>query len=388
MDWINLVIGAIIGWAMPYVIVKVRDIFHASWVWVAERMRKKIKIDGIKKVLSVHNPNDGLRVYKSTFASAENSGVCLLTKDEWLLDRIIPPFEKSVVRISAEDSLAYVQTDELLRTSDSKIFNGNICVVRSVPNDSGTAWELGNSDYYSYAHFRRKVLLSKYSPSFLLRGNVRRWLQNPLEVILAGMESIAVGASVALVHDAEEGEKEVLLHVRSKDVFVEPNMWSVLPCFGVETNKRMGYESDFGVLQYNFIRELGEELFGIPEIICSSNKYHPDWFVKHQNISKVVDDWKLGRFSLHLLGISIDPWNPSVHFSFVAYARELRFWNNYCKEGSLSWEVAHNRQGTPIVKFFKLSDQLLERSEGCAMTETSKFLISRMLEVMRVKHNS
>lgn len=384
MDWLNLLIGAVIGWAMPYIITGMRNASRVLYLWGAKQMKGRVRVDIIKKVLSLHNPKDGLTLYNDVFVKKCNRGeLCLLTKDEWMINQVISPFEKCIVKMADEKNLMDEQADETVGVKGSKIFNGNICVVRGVPHGIKGEWTLESCDYYSYAHFRRKVLFSKYIPNFLLRGEVGAWLKNPLNVILDKSEAIAVGASVALVHDIEHGEKEILLHVRSKDVFVEPSMLSVLPCFGVESNRRMGYESVFGVLQYNFIRELGEELFGIPEIVCANDKYHPDWFVKHESISKVIEDWKAERFRLHLIGICIDPWNPSVHFSFAACSKELRFWNKYYKDGSLSWEVAHNRQGNPIVCFFKLSEQLLEQSEGNPMTGTTRFLISRLLNIMK-----
>lgn len=396
IDWLNLIIGAFLGWALPNLFKKGRDLSRIMFLWIIKQMEGKVKVDIKKKTLSLLAPQYSLKLYNDTSIKTKNNSICLLTKDEWLFDKVISPYEECFVNMADDDKLAEKmaekvadkQTDKEVKSNNSNFFNGSICVIQSPLDNLTSIWKLTNCEYYTYARFKRKVLLSQHIPNFLLFGNVRAWLNDPLKVIAEKREAIAIGASVALVQDKEDGRKEILLNLRSKDVFVEPNMWSVLPCFGVETNIRMGHKSKFEILQYNFIRELGEELFGIPELIHPNGKYDPNWFVKHENIRMVIDDWDAEKFSLHLLGISIDPWNPSVHFSFMAYSKELNFWTKYCKDGTC-WEIADNWQGEPIMRFFDLSEDLLEPSKEKPKTETSRFLISRILNVMKTppSHN-
>lgn len=75
-----------------------------------------------------------------------------------------------------------------------------------------------------------------------------------------------MGATAVLLDQGNQ-TCNVLLQRRSNEGIVDAGKLSFVPVFGLEPNATPARRSDLGLLQYNLLREFGEELFDIPELV-------------------------------------------------------------------------------------------------------------------------
>lgn len=384
MNWIELFIGALIGCIVTIAREHLVDIIQKIYIVYIDRKRSsmnhKLLINITKKYINESSfflPKDN-----------DNNEICLFTSRDWIKEIPLSPSTDGPIIVSDIEKNNKHASSEV-SFGNARLFQGTICTVADYNNENESPWILASLDYFSYAKFRKQMMRVQRFRFFRPSRLVRQWLKNPLTAINEKKLPIAVGGTVALVQQGDLG-LEMLVHRRSSEVFVEPNMLSFLPTFGMEKNTSNMNSSKFGILQHNFLRELGEELFGIPEVIQNDGYYDPDWFLKIEHISDVVKDWKNNKFQLRILGISIDPWNPSVHFSLEAFSPIKSYWSQYMKKGKASWEISRHESGNIEASFIALDCVAGKTLSTGIATETSRFLLSRLLEKHMIpkEHNT
>lgn len=301
----------------------------------------------------------------------------LLSRPEWIKRQILLPGDVCPAALVEMNRDVKRVTKRRIARVDSRIFEGVICRAVEPPDPGGVSpkWLLANATYDEYVDFAIHVANGKFRRSWLIPTVARKWILDPESEIVSGDHVVAVGSTVALV-EFESTEPFVVLHRRSSQVFTEPGMVSLLPVFGVEPNRIGGFASRLGLLQHNFLRELGEELFGVPELVGSTpmKSYDPDWFLSHPAIAPVLVNWEIGAFDLYYLGAAIDVWNPSVHFSLVAVARSGRLWSEMLRDSRASWEIAVDKRGYAelAVRPMNSPETIASLRSGSA-TETTRF---------------
>lgn len=374
---VELLVGAILGTIVGLILQSLRNYTSRAISKIKNSrilvyLRYNIRAKKLRKLL---DQAEGCFYSPKTL---KGRSIQLLTCEKWIQERILLPYGESPIVLLENDK--YNNKNSTLHfdnnVSVARLFDGKICKIASYNDDK--KFIVSSIKYQEYVAKKLQVdnsLITTSKSTRLLVKETHNAMNHPDQLIV-------LGATVALVQ--RTGNKyESLIHTRSSNVFVDPEKISFLPTFGVEDNRVGDISSKFGLLQHNIIREIGEEIFGNEEMV-DNLKYDPDWFINSSNMQSLIKDWEQEKFVLKLLGISVDPWNPSVHFSLVAVSEIESFWTEYLKTGSLSWEID---KSTPPY-FITINEEAEETMSQLTATETSRFLLKLLQNIFSQKKNT
>jgi hypothetical protein len=194
-------------------------------------------------------------------------------------------------------------------------------------------------NYYSYVSFGDKVLRESDSiggkkPYLSAVGRFSQALQS-------AQGPTVVAAATTCVFESDKGPVTVL-HRRSSSVVNGRGMYAVTPVFGIEPNYSGTEKSRFGVVVYNVLKEVLEELFGVAEIKLSNDRPHapdPDWMFATEEGRRLVAELEEGRLSLSCSGACIDLTDGSLILAVTAHFRDPAFLARLKREARGSYEA-------------------------------------------------
>ncbi len=194
-------------------------------------------------------------------------------------------------------------------------------------------------NYYSYVSFGDKVLRESDStvgkkPYLSAVGRFSQALQS-------AQGPTVVAAATTCVFESDKGPVTVL-HRRSSSVVNGRGMYAVTPVFGIEPNYSGTEKSRYGVVVYNVLKEVLEELFGVAEIKLSNDRPHapdPDWMFATDAGRRLVAELEEGRLSLSCSGACIDLTDGSLILAVTAHFRDPAFLARLKREARGSYEA-------------------------------------------------
>lgn len=206
-------------------------------------------------------------------------------------------------------------------------------------DESAGLLRVARCNYYSYVSFGDKVLRESDST----RGKkpylhaVGRFSQ----ALRSTQGPTVVAAATTCVFESDKGPVTVV-HRRSSSVVNGRGMYAVTPVFGIEPNYSGTEKSRFGVVVYNVLKEVLEELFGVAEIKLSNDKPHapdPDWMFATDEGRRLVAELEEGRLSLSCTGACIDLTDGSLILAVTAHFRDPAFLSRLKREARGSYEA-------------------------------------------------
>ncbi|WP_328654986.1 hypothetical protein OG598_14815 [Micromonospora sp. NBC_00330] len=382
LNVILLVVGGITGVAAD----RCYDAALRWWLRLrtgrAHERLAEVRRDGTLQAtaLALHEPRVPSLVPYVLDVAGKSLKLPILIREEWLVDRRLDPESDDFMRMASGSDNRFPSRplQHLIVSAQTNVFEGQICYVMEHPEewDAHRPWIMGVCPYSAYAAFFREI---EADPRrwFGIRNRRRRirLFADPLAAIKKRERPIVVGATVILAERRPDGA-HVLLQRRSMEVFVDPGAASFIPVFGLEPNCIGDTQSGLGLLQYNFLREVGEELFNLPELhdAASVPRLNPDWLRMMKPIADIETEWRAGQVQFSVLGCGVDLCNPSIHFVAVAWHDAVEGWSHLLAEARGNWEVAVGAAGSTSLRFVRLDGGELERLvlDG-ELTPTSAF---------------
>ena len=302
----------------------------------------------------------------------------ILSGQDWISVSQLDATSEALIKFdpSAKSRFETLRTRSTKRLAlrGARIYEGQICYVSEYNPTGRPTWTVGVCSYAAYASFLLELEAKGLSKSYVTRSR-RRLFSDPLATISEGVRPVAVGATVALV-DGHSRPYSVLLQRRSSEVIVDAGKLSFVPVFGLEPNATSARRSHLGLLQYNVVREFGEELFDLPELIelSRSGRINPDWIRTIEPISNLENSWQSGDVDFYTLGTGIDLLNPSLHIVIAGVSRNPEGWLSLLAEASGNWEIAGARVGSPSLLSVELeSAELAKYVNENQLSSTSVF---------------
>lgn len=206
-------------------------------------------------------------------------------------------------------------------------------------DDAAGLLHVARCNYYSYVSFGEKVL--RESDSTRGRKPYLRTVDRLGEAFRSAQGPTAVAAATTCVFESGT-EPVTVLHRRSTSVVNGRGMYAVTPVFGIEPNFSGAETSRFGVVVYNVLKEILEEVFGVDEIKLSNNRPqapHPDWIFTTEAGERLVAELDEGRLSLSCTGACVDLTDGSLILAVTAHFRDPAFLARLKLEARGSYEA-------------------------------------------------
>lgn len=163
-------------------------------------------------------------------------------------------------------------------------------------------WELLKA--LGKGHRRRKGGLSGLSKELSLRRRLHKIVDDPVR---SGHGRSAALACSTLVVFNDGREWRVLLRQRSSTVAVHRQLYHVIPSFMMQP-LMSSYEREYSVV-HNVLREFGEELFDIDELVRDEGHVAFDWFYEQPPVRHLRELLDSGEAQLLLTGLAVNLLN-------------------------------------------------------------------------------
>lgn len=206
-------------------------------------------------------------------------------------------------------------------------------------DDSSGLLRVARCNYYAYVSFGEQVL--RESDSTKGKKPYLHAADRFGQALRSAQGPTAVAAATTCVFESDTGPVTVV-HRRSSSVVNGRGMYAVTPVFGIEPNFSGSETSRFGVVVYNILKEILEELFGVAEIKLSNNRPHaphPDWIFTTDEGKRLVAELEEGRLSLSCTGACVDLTDGSLILAVTAHFRDPAFLARLKLEARGSYEA-------------------------------------------------
>jgi hypothetical protein len=206
-------------------------------------------------------------------------------------------------------------------------------------DESAGLLQVARCNYYAYVSFGEKVL--RESDSTRGKKPYLRAVDRFGEALQSTQGPTVVAAATTCVFESDQGPVTVV-HRRSSSVVNGRGMYAVTPVFGIEPHYSGTEKSRFGVVVYNVLKEILEELFGVAEIKLSNDRPHapdPDWMFATEEGRRLVAELEEGRLSLFCSGACIDLTDGSLILAVTAHFRDPAFLARLKREARGSYEA-------------------------------------------------
>lgn len=348
MEIILLLAGAILGVGSQ----QAYEIIHRKW-----SDRKSTQNANDHTVRAAFTPRFNLPSAPAGFKQATTHGghpLPILESDSTQSATQLRPEESSPLIFVPSASVFNEQGNGLERferITGRKLHNGTCCYV------AGEATSLLNSSFEVNAG-KFGEYLNYYIPALKKRGNQHSnsagqwnaWAQDFLERSMNGDLRLQVGCAMALVQKVD-GVWSLLQHRRSSSVAITPGLITTTPVFGVEPSSRLAHTSKLGLLQYNMLREVGEEIFSIPELdsAAMTRRFDPDWILSCIPVKEFYDKWVDGSIDVRIFAVVINLVTANAQV-LVAAIDDQDGWTEYLRTADANWEV-EGEDDAPSLRF-------------------------------------
>ena len=220
------------------------------------------------------------------------------------------------------------RTIQSQRRAGARMFDGTILYVQDrLVDDGHLTFVLDRCNYFSFA--TKMVMLRKELRSKIFHDPTYKNLLATLSPSVATtvQPQIAGCSCVTLFPATTGGGYSVIIGRRSAEVAQSVNQYCTLPSFGLESNVTAGKQSKYGLFFYNYLREFGEELLDLEELIelTESKRFGPDWIFSLPRMNLVEAEVIRGDLQLSCLGVSANPYDGALDFALLAQFRSSEF---------------------------------------------------------------
>jgi hypothetical protein len=344
---IILILGAIIG----VIVAKLYDLIFAN----VKAWRKKV---GVKRRAAQYKPGyqEAIAIkyfdrigrlsdlYTPTHTKVTNPIPVIAEGSPTVLPAITPTSEAAIkLRSPANARKEFpvrLRTIQRQRREGARIFDGTILYVQDRTIDDGNiAFVLDRCNYYSFA--TKMVMLRRELRSRSFHDPIYKNLLATLSASIATtVEPQLAGCSCVTLFPATGGGYSVIFGRRSAEVAQSVNQICTLPSFGMESNVTAGQKSKYGIFFYNYLREFGEELLDLEELIelTESKRFGPDWIFNLPGMNLVEAEVIRGDLQLSCLGVSANPYDGALDFALLAQFRSSAFLPTLEAHMRANWE--------------------------------------------------
>lgn len=198
---------------------------------------------------------------------------------------------------------------------------------------------VGLCNYFAYVDLGARV----FAESASSRGKkplLLKHLSTFGEALGSGLKPIVVSAAATCVFETVQGPMVALQH-RSQNVVNARGLVGVAPIFGLELNTTSGNRSKYGLLTYNFLKEMLEEFFNQKEARRAGDRPQvsdPDSLFATKQGRRLVRELSLGNLKIYVTGAVIDPSDGSLVISLLAHFTSPDYVELLMSTATGSWE--------------------------------------------------
>lgn len=274
-----------------------------------------------------------------------------------------PDSDEWAALVDEPDRFAVFPHDRLpVAPGGVRMFDGQICYVRHAPTSEtpNATWRLGVCSWAAYANFLQDLGGLDGVKRRRSSRRSRDDFHDPVATVRAGRRPVAAGLTVVLAERADDNWR-VLVQRRSKEVHIDAGLLSFIPLSGLEPNTVGNRSSSLGLIPYNLLREMAEELFDVPELVhaASAPSFDPDWIRRFAPIEAVETAWRSGQVTVESLGCGFHLRTVGANFIVVAAHRAPGGWSTLLKDAAGNWEVGASGPANPSLRFEELGGERL-----------------------------
>jgi len=158
------------------------------------------------------------------------------------------------------------------------------------------------------------------------------------------------------------------------------NIRAVVPTFGLESNAFGQQRSAYSLLFYNYLKEFGEELFDLEEVIHArtARRANPDWIFELPELVRVKREVTSGRLRLTWTGLSISPFGGIVNVAMLAVSTSESFFSFIKRTTKANWEATEGGLPNPPIEYIRLDDPQIDAwVDAGLLSANSAFALDR-----------
>lgn len=160
-------------------------------------------------------------------------------------------------------------------------------------------------------------------------------------------------------------EWKTIVQRRSTDVATNADKIAGVPCFGVVPADNSVHDS---LIRYNLLKEIYEELFDAEEVVKKHKRVEKDWFYTVDPIKKLIKLFNDDSANIHVLGLCIEAVNREVVLSIGVIVRDEAFIIDMLNKMKYNWEI----DDIMVVNIFSNEvDDMLRTRETTSITAFS-----------------
>jgi hypothetical protein len=342
-----LILGAIIGVIFANIYDSLKALAIAWWQRAGIARRAAQYKPGYQDALAIEYFDKLGRLsnlYSPTHIKLANPIAVITEKSPTVLPTITPSSEAALKlgpSVNPRKEFPFrLRTIQRQRRSGARIFDGTILYVQDrIVDDDNITFVLDRCNYYSFA--TKMVMLRKELRSKSFHDPIYKNLLETLSPSIAtNVEPQLAGCSCVTLFPATGGGYSVIFGRRSAEVAQSVNQICTMPSFGLESNVTAGKKSKYGIFFYNYLREFGEELLDLEELIelTESKRFGPDWIFNLPGMNLVEAEVIRGDLELSCLGVSANPYDGALDFALLAQFRSSAFLPTLEAHMKANWE--------------------------------------------------
>jgi hypothetical protein len=318
--------------------------------------------------------------------------LAIVTHPSWKIQRAVFPDDAGLVTLDAAVKNIFEVDQRLIskrQRQGVRIFDGEILYASALEDalGGGLSLRLARCSFFSHAtvslRLDRALRRSRGQTEYL-----EAHFAGAANTLRSPSVPLAVGSACAMVFIAPDGYDYIAIQHRSAEVLAQGNLRSVVPCYGMESNQIGGVVSKYGVLAYNFLREYGEEIFDLEEVVhsVSSRRSSPDWILSLPPIASIESELTSGRTKLYATGVCILPRVGIVSVALLARSTSASFFEEVRAETRANWESIEGGNASPPIEFMRLDDSRIDEwIANQQLGESSSFAIDQARRILRSK---
>jgi hypothetical protein len=271
-----------------------------------------------------------------------------------------------------------------------RLFDGELLWVESAHQqlDGNLRLRLGRFNYFAYATLSlqlQREMLSRWRRPRLHD----RFLTSFSSALGGPLQPQAVGCVCATLFESEK-QLYVAVAQRSPEVLNNPDVYSLLPAFGLESNTIAGQASRYGLTFYNLAREFCEEFFNMEELIemSSARRADPDWIFQLAPAASFVEEADSGQLHVVRTGLAINPNDGSLNCALVAHFRSPEFFRQLRSQLRINWESISDVISPAPVRFLPLDDPRLDEWAQAHQMDSSSIFTLDLARQYAARHDT
>jgi hypothetical protein len=247
------------------------------------------------------------------------------------------PLQKSQAPVD-DATLAELGKHISLNRPDGSPWNSPLITLERVEADP-VKLRVGWSEYYQYLSTCGRLEFE--TRRAILRGGRTPFRDQkfaaPDMLIAAALEAQAVGICACVVYQDKAAVYQVLLQRRQENVATYPGTYAVVPMFGCQP---LQHDPPHGVsIKHDLLREFGEELFSVPELIYPTTHLRYDWFYGLPQIKDLLALERERKLKLIPLGFGFDGLNGELDIALLCLFESEEFFESYGTAMRGNWEI-------------------------------------------------